>query len=166
MVAIQNAITGELETAKVSVYVTRDVPKYKDAFTILFQGVNRAMVKKMTPASRGVLLFLCTISQYGNVIDHSAAEIAEELGYGTRMIELALKELTELKVIIKAPNPSDKRKQLIVLNPYQSWKGKPAARTKAIADLTAINQTALEFPIDVPFKISPNTAALLDVKEE
>ena len=136
---ISNAITGEMEAAnvKVNVYVERDVPKLKgEPFTMLFQKLGIVTAKKIRPVTAKLLLYLCASVDYGNVINKGPEQIAEELGYSRRNIERALKELEELKVIIKDKTAVDKRMNIIYLNPYQSWKGKVIDRRKQIASYT------------------------------
>ena len=148
MVGIVNSITNELEAAKVTVIVQKDSQKYKQPFTVLFQAVNIATAKNIRPVTAKVLLYLCSIVSYGNVIDRSSTEIAEELGYSCRNIEIAIKELIEYKIILKVPNPSDNRRSLIVINPMQSWKGTVKERNIAIENLLAIDKNQLQIPFE------------------
>lgn len=146
MVGIVNSITNELEAAKVTVIVQKDTQRYKQPFTVLFQAVNIATAKNIRPVTAKVLLYLCSIVSYGNVIDRSSTEIAEELGYSCRNIEIAIKELIEYKIILKTPNPSDNRRSLIVINPMQSWKGTVKERNIAIENLLQADKNQLEIP--------------------
>jgi hypothetical protein len=143
MMAMKNNISGELETAKVTMIVERDEPKYKGLdFTILFQIVSRVMVKEMTPISSRLLLFCLTIVDYGNKIPMGINQMAEELLYSKRQCQRGMDELINFKVIIKQQHPIDKRMVEYYLNPLQSWKGKVIERTKRIAE-TPINQLDL-----------------------
>jgi hypothetical protein len=144
MLAIHNAVTGELENAKVSIYVTKDKPKYREPFTLFFQAVNGLTVKDIKPVTCKVLLFLMSKVIYGNIIDMSSTDIGEDLGYTTRNIQIAFKELEENRIIIRSAHPSDKRKTVVYLNPYQSWKGTFKDRREVISHLENKNQTKLD----------------------
>lgn len=148
MVAMHNAVTNELETAKVTMIVQRDIPRYNQSFTVLFQAVNIAVAKKIKPVTAKMLLFLCSVVDYNNTLDFSVTELAAELDYTNRNILLALKELEEFKIIIRIPNPKDKRRNLIMINPMQSWKGTVKERKAAIQSLTAIDENQLQIPFD------------------
>lgn len=145
MVAIRDAVTGEMENAKVTVIVARDRPKYREPFTLMFQAVNVAIAKEIKPVTARVLLYLTAIAQYGNIIDRTTTELAEELDYEKRQIQRAIKELESLRILVRMPNPNDKRKTLLHLNPLQSWKGNYRERHKAISALADKNQLELNF---------------------
>lgn len=144
MIAVQNAITGEMETAKVTIHVQRDIPKYKDAFTILFQSSTLAICREIKPITAKLLMYLNSTSQYSNIIDRTVQEIADELNYKRNQVQKGLKQLLELNIIIKSQHPTDRRKHILMLNPYQSWKGKPVERAKAIARLADKAQLQLQ----------------------
>jgi hypothetical protein len=162
MVAIQNSITGELEHAKVSVYVQKERPKYREDFTIMFQIVTLAVVKKMKPVSTKLLLYLCCSCDYGNLITKGLDQIAEELNYDRRNIERAIKELEQLKIIVKHKNPNDKRENFIYLNPMQSWKGTYDERTKLMEEKFKDSQLSL---FQETKNLKPNTDFLNDDAE-
>jgi predicted transcriptional regulator len=164
MMLVQNSITGEIESAnvKVSVYVTKDTPKFKnEPFTMLFQKLGIVTAKSIKPVTAKLLLYLCACVEYGNVVGKGTEQIAEELGYSTRNVQRALLELEELKIIIKDKNATDKRMSVIYLNPYQSWKGKPSDRTKKIAEYNDNNQLDM-FKEKETKKIQPNDKFLIN----
>lgn len=142
MVAIKNGISGELETAKVTISIQKDLPKYKDPFTILFQGVNKAMVRDMSPAASRLLLFCLSIVEYGNIIPMGIQQMADELGYSKRQCERGMDELIVFKIIIKQQHPTDKRMINYFVNPLQSWKGGVKDRKIRISE-TKIEQLDL-----------------------
>lgn len=144
MLAIQNAVTGEMEYAKVSIHVSREMPKFRDKFTVLFQAVNCAMVKDIKPITAKLLLYFCSVAQYGNLIDRTMEEICEDLGYKRAQVSIAVRDLVEMKIILKVPNGDDKRRSKFMLNPHQSWKGKAIDRAKKIAEYNP-QQLALTF---------------------
>lgn len=135
MMAIKNAITGEMETAKVTVTIAKDVPKYKgEPFTMLFQVVNLFLVKEMPPADCKVLLYLVSMVKYGNIIDRTIKEIAEDLGYkDSQWIQKSLKNLQEKKIILTSKHPQDKRRLVYMINPLHSWKGTVKDRVKTLS---------------------------------
>lgn len=135
MVAITNAITGEMDTAKVTMIIKRDIPKYKEAFTMLFQAGNRAMIRHLSPAACKLVLFLNAISDYNNVINMDNKTIAKEMNYSLRQVQRAFNELEALNIVLHQPHPQDNRSKLYFLNPLQSWKGKPKERAKKIAKM-------------------------------
>lgn len=165
MVAITDSVTGVMEMAKVTIHVQRDIPKYKDPFTILFQAATLAQVKDIKPITAKLLLYLNAISLYSNIIDRTVNEMAEELGYKKRQIQVGLEELYNFNILIKTNHPSDGRRNLLMLNPHQSWKGKPIERAKAMASLTSDQQLKL---FDEPVrntKLQPNTEFQKQVTE-
>lgn len=137
MVAIQNAVTNEMEFAKVSVRIEKDVPKYKnEPFTILFQVANSLLIGDMPYIDCKVVLYLMAISQYGNVIDRTIKEMAEEMKIkDSNYVQKSLKRLTELKIVLSSKHPQDSRRHVYMLNPKQSWKGSVKDRLKSISSL-------------------------------
>jgi hypothetical protein len=147
MVATINAVTEELETRKVTMIVQKDVPKYKnEPFTIVFQAVNSLLVKDMPLADCKVLLYLISKVQYGNIIDRTIKEIAEDLGYkDSNWVQKSLKRMEEQKIILKSTHPHDKRRFVYMLNPKHSWKGTVKDRQKTIG---FFNPKQLEMPFE------------------
>lgn len=134
MMAIKDSVTNEMVTAKVTMIVQRDKPKFKgEPFTLLFQAVNKAISRNITPATAKLLLYVCSEVNYANVIGKGVPQMAEELGYSERQVHRAMKELEALKVIIKSKNVQDGRITMYHLNPLQSWKGAVPERAKKIA---------------------------------
>ena len=154
MVAIQNAITGEMETAKVEIRVSRDRLKYRnEKFTILFQASTWIIGRDTSPVSCKVLITICSCVDYGNKIGKTQQEIADHIGYSKRNVERAYKELEKGKVIYKQKNPIDSRMNDWYINAYQSWKGNPTDRKKRLKE-TDPNQLGM-FD-DKPKPIAPN----------
>ena len=134
MIAIKNAISGEMETAKVTMIVQRDTPKFKgEPFTMLFQAVTKAIAREIQPATAKLLLYLCAEVGYGNVVQKGIPQMAIDLSYSERQIHRAMNDLIEKRVIIKTPNPSDKRLTMYSINALQSWKGTVSDRKKHLA---------------------------------
>jgi len=136
MMLVTDTITGAVETAnvKVSVHVQRDTPKFKgEAFTMLFQKLGVVTARNIQPITAKLLLYLCAVVDYGNIVNKGPEQIAEELGFSRRQVGRGLKELIDLKIVVTQKNASDGRMVMIYLNPYQSWKGKVIDRKKYIA---------------------------------
>jgi len=134
MVAIHDSITNEMTTAKVTVMVQKDRPKFKgEPFTLLFQEVNKAVSRNISPATAKLLLYICSEVNYANLIGKGVPQMAEELGYSERQVHRAMKELEDLKVVLKSKNVQDARITMYHLNPLQSWKGAVPERAKKIA---------------------------------
>ena len=144
MVSISNNISGEMENAKVTVIVARDMLKYKgEPFTLLFQASTRIISRLIKPVTAKLLIHLCAIVDYNNFIPQGKKEMANELGYSIRQLERALSELEEMKVILKSKHPQDNRISMYHINPYQSWKGATKERCKKISEY---NKDQLQFP--------------------
>lgn len=153
MIAIRNAITNEVETAKVTMIVARDLPKYKEAFTIFFQASNMALIRQIQPITAKLLLYLISVVEYENKISKTPDELAEHLCYSRKQVERGLKQLVELNVIQKIKHPQDKRSYLMFINPYTTWKGRKKGRDKVISQ----NQLELPFMPKLKELITPNT---------
>ncbi len=148
MYAITDAITGEMETAKVTIRVERNRPKYKEPFTMLFQAVNYSLLKRITPITAKLLLMLNSVADYDNIIYKTPAELAEDLNYSRMHVHRGMKQLEELNIIRKIPHKTDKRTFVIVLNAFQSWKGRPEERKKHIK----ANPNQMVLPFDTTIK--------------
>lgn len=158
MVAIHDSVTNTMQTAKVTMIVQRDVPKYKgEPFTMMFQAVNKAIARNITPATAKLLLYLCAEVGYGNTVGKGVPAIAKELAYSERQVHRAMKELEELKVVIKTKNEVDNRLTMYHINPTHSWKGTLPDRNKKIAEF---NPNQLDIFGKLPQEkkaIQPNT---------
>lgn len=151
MIAIKNAISGELETAQVTMIVKRDSAKYKnEPFTILFQASTFAMGRNITPSAAKLLICLVGCVEYGNIIGMSNKELSDHIGYSIRQIERAMKELVGYRVLIASKHPVDKRITQYHINALQSWKGNIKDRRKRLA-MQDPNQLGL-FTQDEPKK--------------
>lgn len=155
MVVIQDAITDEMATAKVTMIVSRDTPKYKnEPFTILFQASTWLIGRDTSPSACKVLIALCSCVDYGNKITKTQDELAKHLGYHKRQIERAYKELEESKILHKEKNPVDSRMVDWYVNAYQSWRGTITDRKKRLQK-TDPNQLGM-FTEDTPKKLNVN----------
>lgn len=168
MVAIKDSTGKILDTAKVTMIVQRDVPKYRgEPFTLLFQGINNAISRNIKPLTAKILLYMCSISEYNNFIDRTVDELCEDLSYTKKWVISSLKELEEANILIKHKHPTDKRRHVYSLHPGQSWKGEVKERKKRISELDPKQLQMFpntEFTIKEPVKtrlaLSPNTEFL------
>jgi predicted transcriptional regulator len=147
MVALHNSITNEMEFAKVSVRVEKDMPKYKnEPFVILFQVANSLLIGDMQLIDCKVVLYMMSKSQYGNVIDRTIKEMAEEMKVkDSNYVQKSLKRLVEMKIVLARKHPSDNRRFIYMLNPKQSWKGTVKDRQKTMG---FFNPKQLQMPFD------------------
>lgn len=147
MISFQNMVTNEMETAKVSIRVEKDIPRYKnEPFTILFQVANSLLIGDMPLIDCKVLLYMMSISQYGNIIDRTIKEMAEEMKVkDSNYVQKALKRLTEANIVIAHKHPQDNRRFVYMINPKQSWKGNVKDRAKTIS---FFNPNQLKMPFE------------------
>jgi hypothetical protein len=90
---------------------------------------------------------------YDNYIGVDQETIQDELEYKSKgSVISAIKELKEQNIILSVKDVQDKRRNVYILNPYQSWKGKVANRIKAVKALQKENGLQL----DLPFTDRPN----------
>lgn len=143
MVAIQDTVTGEMDTAKVTVIVARDTPKYKnEPFTILFQASTWIIGSNATDFACKVLITICSCVDYGNKVSKTQQEIANHLGRSKRSIQRAYGELEKADILHKQKNPTDSRITDWFINANQSWKGSVPDRKKRLA-ITDPNQLGM-----------------------
>lgn len=129
--SIRDHAMNEIEGSEVSVFVKKKRPKV-ETYTMFFQVVNGLLVKALTPASCKVLLYMISYAQYGNYISKQTEWIAEDLDLSIATVKRAIKQLVDLNIILKVPNPEDRRQNDYYLNPTQSWKGQVKERDKAM----------------------------------
>jgi DNA-binding MarR family transcriptional regulator len=156
MAVIRNAVTQEMESVKMTMIVARDKPKYiNEPFTLLFQASTRVISRNIKPVTAKMLIYLCSIVEYNNIIPKGKKEMALELGYSLRQVERALNELELMKVIIKSKHIEDNRITVYSINPYQSWKGDISERKKKITEHSP-DQLQIPFVDNETKKIAPN----------
>lgn len=156
MIAMKNAITGEFETAKVSVYVQKETPKFTgEKFTYLFQAAAVAIGRDITPSASKLLLVVCGIVEYGNEIKKSTAQLADLCKYSKRQVERALNELVDLRILTRSKHPVDGRMTQYYINPLMSWKGNVVDRKNYIKKFNDPDQLTL-FESNKTKGIEPN----------
>ena len=144
LVILHNAIQDTDETAEIKVIVTRSREKLRnESFVMLFQAVNKAISRDITPSAAKLLLHIMSEANYGNSVLKGQEEIAKELKYSKRNIIRAFAELVQMGILIRNKYMDDKRMSTYTINPFQSWKGSVTERKKHIAENP--NQMALAF---------------------
>jgi len=134
------------EDTRVSIFVKKSIPK-QATYTMFYQQVNLELVKLLKPNSCKVLLYLMSKTQYDNYIGVDQQTIQEDLEYKTpKSVVDALKELKQYNIVLSMKDVQDKRRNVYILNPLQSWKGKVAQRISHISKLNGDQSTQLTLP--------------------
>jgi len=107
----------------------------------VFQEVALLVSMGLTPKGCKVLLYFFGKQGYENYLGIDIETIMEELKMSKPTAINALKELCDANVILKLPNPSDKRRHDYFVNPIQAWKGNSIERQKR---LNQFNKQQLE----------------------
>lgn len=115
------------------------------ANVMVFQTFAFLAATKLKDCSIRVLMLLFSKSAYENFLSMDITTIAEELKYTERSVITALNELTENRIIIKTPHPSDKRRHDYFINPLAAWRGNGYTRKKNIEKIDPA-QTRLFHP--------------------
>lgn len=125
------------ENTNVSVYNRPKKIKGIPDFTMLFQGITFPLTRIMTPAACKLLLYFLSKTQWDNFIGCNVKTMSEDLNLTERTIIKSTKELKQLSVIISIKDDDDKRRNVYMINPHQSWKGTYTKRKKILKDNTA-----------------------------
>jgi predicted transcriptional regulator len=129
--SVKNALGDD---TLVTIYNGRKFPKDIPPFVMLFQAVNVTLSKELSPSSCKVLLYLISLMQYSNHIGCDQQTVAEELNLSLRSVNGAVGELKTRKIIIEYKDPQDKRRNVYLINPLQSWKGSFKERIKVMKE--------------------------------
>lgn len=151
---IVQSIQDELgEDTKVNVFIGKRIPR-QASYTMLYQSINLELVKILKPNACKVLLYLMSKTGYDNYIGVDQETIMDELEYKTKAsVVNAIQELKKQNIIISVKDVQDRRRNVYILNPYQSWKGKVANRIKAVTELQK-GDTGIQ--LNLPFLDKPN----------
>ena len=98
------------------------------------QNFSNILSKKQNYGSNTfrVLMHFFSLSTYGNYVCLDVRTISENMGITELSVKRATKKLTEDNIIIKTPNPHDKRRIDYFLNPMAAWKGNSMNRDKTL----------------------------------
>ena len=113
--------------------------------TMLFQSITYSLTKVMTPASCKLLLYFMTKAQWDNFVGCNVRTIAEDLLLTERTVIKSVKELKSLKIIVAIKDDDDRRRNVYMINPHQSWKGTVKKRNTVIKVDGLKNQMKLDF---------------------
>ena len=130
---------------RVTVYNGRGKIKGTPDFTMLFQSITYSLTKVMTPASCKLLLYFMTKAQWDNFVGCNVRTIAEDLLLTERTVIKSVKELKSLKIIVAIKDDDDRRRNVYMINPHQSWKGTVKKRNTVIKVDGLKNQMKLDF---------------------
>lgn len=109
----------------------------------VFQTAAYLAATTLSPSATKIFLYLISMSDFENIITAHQETISEECQLNLRTVQLAIKELTENGIIIKAKNYQDKRINDYFLNPMSAWKGKTLNRKLALQKINNENNTQL-----------------------
>jgi hypothetical protein len=85
--------------------------------------------------------------QYDNYVGVDQQTIQEDLEYKTpKSVVDAIKELKLYNIVLSMQDVHDRRRNVYILNPLQSWKGKVAQRINHISKLNSQTSTQLSLP--------------------
>jgi predicted transcriptional regulator len=135
------------EEVSVNIIQSRKFPKIPD-FILLFQAINLTISKNTNPITCKILLYFMSKLQYGNHIGIDNQTICEEIGCSKRSVSRALKDLTDMCIIIQYPDPQDHRRNIYIINPTTCWKGTVKEMFKTTKLIGSVKQLSLKFEND------------------
>lgn len=89
----------------------------------VFQEFALYAAKNLTPSAIQILMYFIGISEFENYVSMDILTLSEELNLHERQIIRAIQELTELEIIVKAKNVTDRRRNDYFLHPDAVFKG-------------------------------------------
>jgi len=125
---------GNDKNVDVFVIPKKKYPKTPD-FVYLFQAVNMAISKTLTPAACKLLLYMISKLQYGNHVGVNIKTMMEDLELCEKTVITATNQLKQLNIILPYKDPSDKRRNVYMFHPLQSWRGSFKERFKVLKKL-------------------------------
>lgn len=133
------------ENTQVNIFNGR--PKHRGPdFTMIFQTITYAFTINSSPATCKMLLYFLTKSEWNNVVSCNIETIAEDLKMSKRTVLRSVQELKKENIIVSIQDDDDHRRNVYIMNPYQSWKGELITRKKYLKqDKEQRNQLALKF---------------------
>ena len=95
-------------------------------YTSMFSHGFKHLAKlKLTQNENAILFELLSRLDFENWIRVSQRTIAEELDLKEPNVSTVIKKLVGLEIILREPDPSDKRRLVYRLNPCLGWRGEP-----------------------------------------
>ena len=130
---VQNAHLGDNDIRDVEAKVIIGRKKVKMPPTVMvYQEPAFWCATTLKPASNTVILYFLSMVSFENYVGIDQNTIAENLKMSTRTVRSAIQELIECNIIIRIPNPTDKRRSDYFINPFHSWKGSSISRKDMI----------------------------------
>lgn len=111
----------------------------------VFQEVALFTSMRLTNRGSRVLLYFFGKQGYENYLGIDIETIMDDLKMSKPTAINALNELCQCNIILKLPNPTDKRRHDYFVNPLQAWKGSSTERQKR---LNQYNKQQLEIGFD------------------
>jgi len=142
--AIKETLNEVWNVADVKIFVSPKKTYKYESFTMFFQAANLWLTKTLTPISCKLLIYFNSITAYGNRVDKDISDICGDLKYSRMQLNRGIKELESYDIIRILKLDSDKRRNIYILNPYQSWKGAPIERA-IINKIFPDNQLQFDF---------------------
>ena len=128
----------------VNVFLSENTIKEKEPFTKLFQKQSGVIFSAKPVTAKILMYFLCA-SSYGNYIEADVSDISLLTRISESSVKRAIKELIEMKVLLRDKDLNDKRRNTYYINPHMAWKGNPGDRIKSIEKLDKKDQLSLPF---------------------
>ena len=133
------------------ILITPEKNYQKEPFVFFFQQVNLYIAKILPETGCRILFYFLSQVKYNNEVDLDISDMARDLKYSSRQMIRGIKQLTDLGLITVRKSAKDKRRNIYVINPLQSWKGKdddkkPVNRKTISAQFFPDNQLRLRFP--------------------
>lgn len=131
-----NISTGDKHPTETNVHIHTQKKRIQlPHHVMVFQTFAFLAATRLKPSTNVILMLFFSKSAYENYIGMDVMTIAEELNYSKLTVIRGLNELVDNNVIIKFPNPRDKRRHDYFINPVAVWKGNSYARKKVMAVL-------------------------------
>ena len=133
------------------VLITPEKNYQKEPFVFFFQQVNLFIAKILSASGCRILFYFLSQVKYNNEVDMDISDMSRDLKYSKMQMSRGINELENLGLITVRKSAKDKRRNIYIINPLQSWKGKddsksPKNRKTISAQYFPDNQLRLRFP--------------------
>lgn len=132
--------------SELSVYVTEKKNYQKEPFVMFFQQINLFLAKTLTATACRVLFYFLAQVKYNNEVDLDISDMARDLKYSSRQLLRGINQLLDLGLVTVRKSAKDKRRNIYIINPSQSWKGRDDKRHLVDTQFFPDNQLKLRFP--------------------
>lgn len=144
---IRDSVNGILgDDMKTTVIISKNTVKSDKPFIMLFQeAVGYLLDGRLGKNGLRIFVYMLGTLEYSNHVGVNQETMAEDLGISLVYVKRGVKELVDGRLIISYKDPTDKRRNVYVINPTVAWKGKEKSRRKAISKHNE-NQLTLTYP--------------------